>query len=60
MNYDGYFLRALARLRIERRYRVFDDLERVAGNYPHAICARALLSQSHKMISRKSWLSIWL
>jgi 5-aminolevulinate synthase len=37
MNYDGYFLRALARLRIERRYRVFADLERGAGNYPHAI-----------------------
>jgi 5-aminolevulinate synthase len=37
MNYDGYFLRALARLRIEWRYRVFADLERVAGNYPHAI-----------------------
>jgi hypothetical protein len=37
MNYDGYFLRALARLRIERRYRVFADLERVAGNYPDAI-----------------------
>src|SRR2546421_3110572 len=37
MNYDGYFLHALARLRDERRYRVFADLERVAGRYPHAI-----------------------
>src|SRR6266536_1267253 len=37
MNYDGYFLHALARLRDERRYRVFADLERIAGRYPHAI-----------------------
>ena len=37
MNYDGYFLHALARLRNERRYRVFADLERIAGRYPHAI-----------------------
>ena len=33
MNYDGYFLHALARLRDERRYRVFADLERIAGRY---------------------------
>src|SRR5437868_2300722 len=37
MNYDGYFRRALARLRDERRYRVFADLKRIAGRYPHAI-----------------------
>jgi 5-aminolevulinate synthase len=37
MNYDGYFLEALARLRDERRYRVFADLERIAGRYPHAV-----------------------
>jgi 5-aminolevulinate synthase len=37
MNYDSYFLRALAQLRDERRYRVFADLERIAGRYPHAI-----------------------
>jgi 5-aminolevulinate synthase len=37
MNYDCYFLRAIARLRDERRYRVFADLERIAGRYPHAI-----------------------
>jgi 5-aminolevulinate synthase len=34
MNYDSYFLHALARLRNERRYRVFADLERIAGRYP--------------------------
>src|SRR6201997_4735572 len=37
MNYDGYFLHALARLQDERRYRVFAALERIAGRYPHAI-----------------------
>src|ERR1700758_4816107 len=37
MNYDGYFLHALARLQDERRYRVFADLERIAGRYPHAV-----------------------
>jgi 5-aminolevulinate synthase len=36
MNYDGYFVDALARLRDERRYRVFADLERLAGRFPHA------------------------
>jgi 5-aminolevulinate synthase len=34
MNYDGYFLDALARLRDEQRYRVFADLERIAGAIP--------------------------
>ena len=34
MNYDGYFLHALARLQDERRYRVFADLERIAGAIP--------------------------
>jgi hypothetical protein len=37
MNYDSYFHHALARLRDERRYRVFADLERIAGRYPRAI-----------------------
>ena len=37
MNYDDFFADALARLRSERRYRVFADLERVAGRFPHAI-----------------------
>ena len=37
MNYDGYFTDALARLREERRYRVFADLERLAGRFPRAI-----------------------
>ena len=37
MNYDAYFTDALAQLRDERRYRVFADLERLAGRFPHAI-----------------------
>jgi 5-aminolevulinate synthase len=37
MNYDRHFEDALCRLRDERRYRVFADLERLAGRFPHAI-----------------------
>jgi 5-aminolevulinate synthase len=37
MNYDAFFADALTRLREERRYRVFADLERIAGRFPHAI-----------------------
>ena len=37
MNYDAYFTDALARLRDERRYRVFADLERLAGRFPRAL-----------------------
>src|SRR5262245_47095210 len=36
MTYDHFFSAALARLHAERRYRVFADLERVAGRFPHA------------------------
>jgi 5-aminolevulinate synthase len=37
MNYDDFFINAIARVRDERRYRVFVDLERIAGRFPHAI-----------------------
>jgi len=37
MDYNMFFTDALARLRSERRYRVFADLERLAGRFPYAI-----------------------
>ena len=37
MNDDGFFSDAISRLWNERRYRVFADLERVAGRFPRAI-----------------------
>ena len=37
MNYDEFFTQALARLKEEGRYRVFADLERRAGDFPHAV-----------------------
>jgi 5-aminolevulinate synthase len=37
MNYDAFFATALDRLKEERRYRVFVDLERIAGRFPYAV-----------------------
>ena len=37
MDYDSIFAEAIARLKAEGRYRVFADLERRAGDFPHAI-----------------------
>src|SRR6516162_5607867 len=37
MDYNQYFNSALDRLHAERRYRVFADLERLAGRFPHAV-----------------------
>src|SRR6478672_5535197 len=36
-DYDGSFESAIAALKRERRYRVFADLEREAGQFPHAL-----------------------
>ena len=40
MQYRRFFDDALARLREERRYRVFADLERDASRFPHAVWHR--------------------
>src|SRR5258708_10659508 len=37
MDYSKFFRAALSRLHDERRYRVFADLERIAGRFPHAV-----------------------
>jgi 5-aminolevulinate synthase len=37
INYNDFFISAMTRLRSERRYRVFADLERIAGRFPHAV-----------------------
>lgn len=37
MDYNKFFGDALDRLHDERRYRVFADLERIAGRFPHAV-----------------------
>ena len=37
MDYSQFFRAALNQLHDERRYRVFADLERVAGRFPHAV-----------------------
>jgi 5-aminolevulinate synthase len=37
MNYDDFFDEALERLHTERRYRVFADMERIAGRFPQTI-----------------------
>jgi 5-aminolevulinate synthase len=42
MTYDHFFSVALTRLREERRYRVFADLERTAGRFPHATSRSAI------------------
>ena len=37
VNYQAFFATALGQLHDERRYRVFADLERIAGRFPHAV-----------------------
>jgi 5-aminolevulinate synthase len=40
MNYNSVFETALAALKDEKRYRVFADIERIAGRFPHALMRR--------------------
>jgi 5-aminolevulinate synthase len=37
MKYNAFFVDAVGKLRDERRYRFFADLERLAGRFPHAV-----------------------
>ncbi|WP_265516441.1 5-aminolevulinate synthase [Nitratireductor luteus] len=37
MNYQRFFSEAIEQLHAERRYRVFADLERIAGQFPRAV-----------------------
>lgn len=37
MDYQSFFTAALDKLHTEKRYRVFTDIERIAGNFPKAI-----------------------
>ena len=37
IDYRAYFETAVDRLQTERRYRVFAELERIAGRFPHAV-----------------------
>jgi len=37
MSYDDFFAEALSRLWDERRYRIFAELERIAGRFPYAM-----------------------
>jgi 5-aminolevulinate synthase len=37
MNFDRYFVDSLSALKAEGRYRVFADLKRMAGDFPHAL-----------------------
>src|SRR5258707_14520126 len=37
MTYEDFFANAIARLRDERRHRVFANLERVAARFPRAV-----------------------
>src|SRR5690349_17943212 len=37
MDYQSIFAEAIAALHAERRYRVFADLQRIAGKFPHAV-----------------------
>lgn len=39
-DYDGIFAQSLAEIRSEGRYRVFTELQRIAGRFPHAVSTK--------------------
>src|ERR1039457_2337933 len=54
MDYSVFFASALAQLRDERRYRVFADLERIAGRFPHAFWHSPAGPRSSAGLGRKT------
>ena len=46
MNYQRFFEEAIDQVHAERRYRVFADIERIAGSFPRAIWRANGSSQS--------------
>jgi 5-aminolevulinate synthase len=50
MDYENYFETELDKLHSEGRYRVFADLERQAGNFPHATCHNSPTPQQRVVV----------
>ena len=48
MNYQSIFEGAIDQLKAEKRYRVFADLERIVGRFPHAIWRKD--DQAHEIV----------
>ncbi len=48
MNYQSIFEEAIDQLKVEKRYRVFADLERIVGRFPHAIWRKG--DQAHEIV----------
>ncbi|WP_024507946.1 hypothetical protein [Bradyrhizobium sp. ARR65] len=44
MNYETFLATAVDRLRDEQRYRMFVDLERIAGRFPYADVIAAMIA----------------
>jgi len=45
MDYEAYFKKSVQQIKAEDRYRVFADLERQRGNYPHALNRRGNVTE---------------
>ena len=54
MNYQRFFEEAIDQLHAERRYRVFADLERIAGTFPRAIWrANGTRRGNHRLVLQR-------